>query len=377
MCSVSTFSYLLFYALFTVLITAQCTNPTIRREWRTLDRDERAAWISAVKCLVASPNTPDLVATVNSSISQIPAMNTSASFWDDISYIHMDLNVKIHQMGMFLPFHRWFVHSVEKAMVEKYGFSGGFPYWNWTIDAPDFYKSSWWQDSDTESGLGGWGDPDKDYKVQDGAFARFALANPSYHPMRYQYTAQPFAAFATSSPTIAQFINSTMLETYANSTFHADQIAAIIAGNPSDLVNFQLSPDNWIVSAVIRYPSYPDLREIFFFQCAHGSVHAITGGDLAGTCPATTEDCIPGNKWWPNSPLFFLHHANLNETSATAFAGGSVQAFNNTTYLAEYPTGAPPMLNTSSDIYTDNMFPGAMIRDVSNHTAGYLCYVYE
>ncbi|KAJ4480268.1 hypothetical protein J3R30DRAFT_3701739 [Lentinula aciculospora] len=63
--------------------------------------------------------------------------------------------------------------------------------------------------------------------------------------------------------------------------------------------------------------------------------------------------------------------------TATAFAGGSVQAFDNTAYFAEYPTRAPPMLNTSSDIYTDNMFPGATIRDVSNHTAGYLCYVYE
>ncbi|KAJ4480272.1 Di-copper centre-containing protein [Lentinula aciculospora] len=274
MCSVSTFSYLLFYALFTVLINAQCTNPTIRREWRTLDRDERAAWISAVKCLAASPNNPDLVAT-------------------------------IHQTGMFLPFHRWFVHSVEKAMVEKCGFSGRFPYWNWTIDAPDFYESSY--------GVGGWGDPDKDYKVQDGAFARFALKYPSYHPMHHQYTAQPFAAFAASSPTFAQ--------------------------------------------------------------------------DLAGTRPATTEDCIPGNKWSPNSPLFFLHHVmigkiwsdwqNLNETSTTAFAGGSVQAFDNTTYLAEYPTGAPPMLNTSSDIYTHNMFPGVTIGDVLNHTARYLCYVYE
>ncbi|KAJ4466172.1 hypothetical protein J3R30DRAFT_3720081 [Lentinula aciculospora] len=225
-------------------------------------------------------------------------------------------------------------------MVEKCGFSGRFPYCNWTIDAPDFYESSWLQDSDPESGLGGWGDPDKDYKVQDGAFARFALKYPSYHPMHHQYTAQPFAAFAAST---------------------------IIAGNPGDLVNVQLSPDNWI--------------------CAHGSVHAITGGDLAGTRPATTEDCIPGNKWSPNSPLFFLHHVmigkiwsdwqNLNETSATAFAGGSVQAFDNTTYFAEYPTRAPPMLNTSSDIYTDNMFPGATIGDVLNHTARYLCYVYE
>ncbi|KAJ3794150.1 Di-copper centre-containing protein [Lentinula aff. detonsa] len=373
---ISTFGSLLLGALFTVSINAQCTNPTVRREWRALSTDEKAAWISAVKCLAASPHNPNLTATVNASISQIPAMNTSGSFWDDISYMHMDLNVKaclilskrqIHQTGMFLPFHRWFVHSVEQAMIEKCGFSGGFPYWNWTIDAPDFYESSWWQDSDPESGLGGWGDPNKDYEVQDGAFAGFALAYPSYHPLRHQYTAQPFAVFAASSPTIAQFFNETMLETYANSTFHIDQIAAIIAGNPGDYVNFQLSLDNWIG--------------------AHGSVHAITGGDLAGTCPATTEDCIPGNKWSPNSPLFFLHHAmidkiwsdwqHLNETSATAFYGGSVQAFDNTTYFAEYPTGAPPLLNTSSEIYTDNMFPGAIIGDVMNHTAGYLCYVYE
>ncbi|KAH7870975.1 Di-copper centre-containing protein [Lentinula edodes] len=364
---ISTLGVLLSGALLVVSNDAQCTNPTVRREWRTLSRDERAAWISAVKCLAANPHNPDLIATVNSSISQIPAMNTSASFWDDISYMHMDLNVKIHQTGMFLPFHRWFVHSVEQAMIDKCGFSGGFPYWNWTIDAPDFYTSSWWQDSDPESGIGGWGDPDKDYEVQDGAFAGFPLAYPSYHPLRHQYTAQPFAAFAASSPTIAQFFNSTMLETYANSTFHTDQIAAIIAGNPGDYVGFQQSLDNWIG--------------------AHGSVHAITGGDLAGTCPATTDDCIPGNKWSPNSPLFFLHHAmidkiwsdwqNLNGTSATAFYGGSVQAFDNTTYFSEYPNGAPPMLNTSSRIYTDNMFPGGTIGDVMNHTAGYLCYVYE
>ncbi|KIK60139.1 hypothetical protein GYMLUDRAFT_43894 [Collybiopsis luxurians FD-317 M1] len=367
---VASFPSLLLSLLLAVLtVDAQCIEPSVRREWRTLTTDEKAAWISAVKCLGSSPHNPNLTATVDPSISLIPAMNSSGSFWDDISYMHMDLNVKIHQTGMFLPFHRWFVHSIEQAMIEKCGYSAsaGFPYWNWTIDAPDFYEASWWQDSDPVSGLGGWGDPEQDYEVQDGAFAGFELSYPVYHKLRHQFTLQPFAAFANSSPIIAQFFNSSTINTVANSTFHADQIAAIIVGNAGDYVGFQQSLDGWIG--------------------AHGAVHAATGGDLAGTCPAAAEDCIPGNKWSPNSPLFFLHHAmidkiwsdwqNLNETSATAFYGGSVEAFDNVTYFYEYPNGAPPMLNTSYQIYTDNMFPGATIGDVLNTTAGFLCYVYE
>jgi hypothetical protein len=43
------------------------------------------------------------------------------------------------------------------------------------IDAPDFYESSFWKDSDPNCGLGGWGDPNADYQVPDGGFHTLPL----------------------------------------------------------------------------------------------------------------------------------------------------------------------------------------------------------
>ena len=42
---------------------------------------------------------------------------------------------QIHETGLFLPFHRLYVHAVEKAMKERCGYTGAFPYWDWTIGA--------------------------------------------------------------------------------------------------------------------------------------------------------------------------------------------------------------------------------------------------
>jgi len=71
----------------------------------------------------------------------------------DIVYMHMDLNhvvriyilkefphrvvmwipyEQIHFTGLFLPWHRWYVHFLESVMKTKCGFSGASPYWNWS-----------------------------------------------------------------------------------------------------------------------------------------------------------------------------------------------------------------------------------------------------
>jgi hypothetical protein len=71
----------------------------------------------------------------------------------DIVYMHMDLNhvvrvyileefspwaviwlsyKQIHFTGLFLPWHRWYVHFFESVMKSKCGFSGASPYWNWS-----------------------------------------------------------------------------------------------------------------------------------------------------------------------------------------------------------------------------------------------------
>ena len=52
------------------------------------------------------------------------------------------------------------------------------------IDAPDFFESSFWKDSNPLSGLGGWDDPNADFSVPDGGFDEFYLSYPSSHILR-------------------------------------------------------------------------------------------------------------------------------------------------------------------------------------------------
>ena len=59
-------------------------------------------------------------------------------------------------------------------------------------DAPDFFESSFWKDSNPQSGLGGWGDPNVDYSVPDGAFRKLQLSYPSPHIVRRNFTLRPF-----------------------------------------------------------------------------------------------------------------------------------------------------------------------------------------
>jgi tyrosinase len=59
-------------------------------------------------------------------------------------------------------------------------------------DAPDFYESSFWKDSNPRSGLGGWGDPNADYSVTDGGFSKLQLSYPIPHTLSRNFTLRPF-----------------------------------------------------------------------------------------------------------------------------------------------------------------------------------------
>jgi hypothetical protein len=77
-----------------------CQKPRVRREWRSLELDERADWIRAVnvcvsvvlslfktlttylKCLADLPHDPKVVPSVPANVSLIPPVNTTSSFYD-------------------------------------------------------------------------------------------------------------------------------------------------------------------------------------------------------------------------------------------------------------------------------------------------------
>jgi hypothetical protein len=51
-----------------------------------------------------------------------------------------------------------------------------------------FETSPMFTDLDPESGLGGWGDPNNDYQITNGAFKDFEVSYPVFHRLRRQYT---------------------------------------------------------------------------------------------------------------------------------------------------------------------------------------------
>jgi len=277
----------------------------------------------------------------------------------------MDLNVKIHFTGLFMPWHRAYLNAFEMILKEKCEYEGTQPYWDWSANTEDFFNSKIFDPSPT-SGFGGNGDPDNDYQITDGAFSTgFLRAYPVPHTIRRNFTLKawqgrggPFADH--SGPPIDP-------EKMANATFTKEEVKKLVEGFKGDFEGFQ---------------AYFE-----WFQGAHAGVHSIINADMLGLCPRNATDCAPGPKWSANDPLFFMHHAmvdkvwydwqNEHPSNFWSYHGGSVQAFENFESYSQAPNGEWPYLNLNSKIPADGMFEEYTIFDVLDTTGGKLCYVYE
>lgn len=88
-----------------------CSRPAIRREWRTLGRSDRNAYIAAVQCLSTQPSK----------------VHTNGSLYDDFPRVHQATAPTAHKAAPFLPWHRYFVHAYETALKEQCGYAGVIP----------------------------------------------------------------------------------------------------------------------------------------------------------------------------------------------------------------------------------------------------------
>jgi len=118
-------------------------NIKFRQEWRTLSVDQRKNYISAMKCLLKKP-----------SVYPAGAVPGSKSLYDDFVFVHMNQTLTIHMTGNFLTWHRYFIHVFEKEL-QKCGYNGNLPYWEWGYDANDPRKSPIFDGSDTSLGSDG------------------------------------------------------------------------------------------------------------------------------------------------------------------------------------------------------------------------------
>jgi len=345
----------------------KCENPKVRREWRKLSSSERSEWIDAVNCLNTIPHDPRMVPTVPTNISLIPPVNQSSSFYDDFVYIHMDLNWKIHFTGLFLPWHRYYLQYFEDSLIEKCGYKGVQPYWDWTEDAHDMYNSAFFDNS--SSGVGGWGHPDTDFQITSGGFKDQVRAYPIPHYIRRNFSLYPFSNPAVLPP-FGNDPNAPPSPTTVaiNGSMTKQNVDSLIANYTGDYFGFQT-----------------------YFESsggAHIGAHLIMGGDMTGTCPkaAIGPNCVTGPKWTPNDPLFFLHHAFVDKIwndwqrrdprNMLAYGGGSITASTIFATFIKYPTGGPPYLGFDSEIPSDGLW-NATIWDIMDIQGDTLCYTYE
>ena len=107
-------------------------------------------------------------------------------------------------------------------------------------DASNFQNSAFW-DPDTTSGVGGWGNPNDDDQITDGAFADgFLLSYPSPHRLRRRYTPT-----APGNP-----------DELLTNAFTPESQAAMVNGFEGSFIGFQAQLE----------------------AGSHGAVHSVVGG---------------------------------------------------------------------------------------------------
>lgn len=154
---------ILLFAYSTIRVSSQpariCDNPSERVLWTVLTAEERTSYIDATKCLQTKPS--------------ITGLSSSKNLFDDFIAVHIRLDTDIHNVAAMLPWHSGFVYARE-VHLRKCGFKGRLPGWNWTPSADNndpFHDAVF----DNTTGLGGSGDPNQNYAVASGPFAKFRV----------------------------------------------------------------------------------------------------------------------------------------------------------------------------------------------------------
>ncbi|KAM7216372.1 hypothetical protein V8F06_008294 [Rhypophila decipiens] len=126
----------------------------VRKEWSTLSKVERRNYINAIYCLASKPGlTPS-----SPYASYLPGARTR---YDDFVAAHHLQSDYIHNDGLFLGFHRYYVHLYEQALRQECGYRAAQPYWDWTIGWEDPRQTAVFDGSPWSMGSNGVFIPDR------------------------------------------------------------------------------------------------------------------------------------------------------------------------------------------------------------------------
>ncbi|KAI0122938.1 amino acid transporter [Xylariales sp. AK1849] len=100
------------------------------RAARTLE--EETSYINADLCLINALSK-----------SGVPGAVTR---WDDLQWPHVLQTITLHNVGAFLPFHRYYMTVHERLVREECGYTGRMPYWDGLAEVSNITASDLWQD---------------------------------------------------------------------------------------------------------------------------------------------------------------------------------------------------------------------------------------
>jgi tyrosinase len=223
---------------------------TVRKNQSTLTAGERRAFIEAVKTLKRTFHG-----------------GSNISIYDQYVMAHMMAmnDLQVHDRTVFLPWHRALVRNFELEL-QAINPQVTVPYWDFTVDnQPD--SALWSRDF-----MGGDGDPDANYAVQDGPFRQGEWALRFDGPN----LRRRFGVFIPTLPTQHDVTAGMLVPSY--------DVPPWDTGSPVT-ESFRNYMAGW------NFPSgEPEM---------HNRVHNWVGGSML-------------NMSSPNDPVFWLVHANLD-----------------------------------------------------------------
>ncbi|KAJ6004732.1 tyrosinase [Penicillium herquei] len=299
--------------------TGTCTEEkmTVRKEWRNLSKAQQKNFLDSVECLINSPAQSGLTATT-SRFSDLQALHRAKT--------NTAVGDVIHDVGQFLPWHRYYMHIYETLLRDECGLTAPMPYWDEVYDADsgDMWQSAMW-DAEAFGGNG----TGSGLCVEDGRFSNLTLhIGPGDEDTDYclRRSWDGADAIANANSKVLEMCNS-------YNTF---------------------SPWWYCVA-----------------ELPHKGVHTYVGGVMADI------------KSSPGDPIFFMHHMYIDRVwwlwqkqdplnRLYDISGPSVNESAN----AE-PAGGWQNTTLHYELSSYSIMPNTTIGHVMNSQGGYLCYGYE
>lgn len=104
-----------------------CNNTNVRVEWNNMAEDDKLSFVHSVKCLMRT--------------APLGAWTNATSIWDEITWVHDQLNERIHGVDTFLPWHRYYLHMLKTLLRDHCAYTGPMPWWRETNYTGRFAES--------------------------------------------------------------------------------------------------------------------------------------------------------------------------------------------------------------------------------------------